>query len=83
MIAPKWITLLLSLTIGGSSKIRWLSTLLKNLRKEADFQSFVKKETSSVPAFMIENVKKDLGPLWHWLPNKSLSYDPNIISNLT
>ncbi|HUX95772.1 MAG TPA: hypothetical protein VMV47_08570 [Bacteroidales bacterium] len=83
MTAPKWITLLLSLTIGGSSKIRWLSAMLKNLHREPDFQSFVKKETSSVPVFMIEDVKKDLGPLWHWLPNKRLSYDPNIISNST
>jgi hypothetical protein len=76
MTAARWITLLLSLTIGGSGKIRYLSEMLENLRRERDFQSFVKKETSSVPVFMIENVKKDLGPLWYWLPNKSLSYDP-------
>ena len=82
MTAPKWITLLLSLTIGGSGKIRYLSAMMKNLRRYPDFQSFVKKETSRVPAFMIEDVKKDLGLLWDWLPDKSLSYDPNILSNL-
>jgi hypothetical protein len=83
LTAARWITLFLSLTIGGSGKIRCLSEMLENLRRERDFQSFVKKKTSSVPVFMIENVKKDLGPLWYWLPNKSLSYDPNIISNPT
>jgi len=81
MTASKWITLLLSLTIGGSGKIRYFSDMIKNLHRSPDFQSFVKKETSRVPAFMIENVKKDLGPLWQWLPDKSLSYDINILSN--
>lgn len=83
MIASKWITLLLSMTIGGSGKIRLLSDMLKNLRRKPDFQAFVKKETNIVPAFMIEKVKDDLGPLWHWLPNKSLSYNPNIITSLS
>jgi hypothetical protein len=78
--APRWITLLLSLTIGGSGKIRNLSALLKKLLSEPDFQSFVTKQTNRVPAFMVATIKKDLGPLWQWLPNKSLSYDTNILS---
>lgn len=81
MNAPKWITLLLSLTIGGQGKIRYLSSLIKNLYKDPDFQSFVRKERIHVPRFMIEIVKRDLGPLWQWLPDKSLSYDPYILSS--
>jgi len=81
MAASKWITLLLSLTIGGLEKIRLLSGMLNDLRREPDFRTFVSKQTNRVPGFMIENVKKDLGPFWHWLPNKSLSYYPNVISN--
>jgi hypothetical protein len=81
MAAPRWITLLLSLTIGGVGKIRSLSSILENLQKEPEFQTFVKKETNKVPQFMIETVRKDLGPLWEWLPNKSLSYSSDILSN--
>jgi hypothetical protein len=81
MAIPRWITLLLSLTIGGSGKIKYLSAILEKLRREQDFQSFVKKETSRVPAFMIEKVKKDLGPMWYWLPDKSLSYNTNVLSD--
>lgn len=81
MAVPKWITLLLSLTIGGSEKIRLLSGMLNDLRRKPDFQSFVNKQTNRLPAFIIGNVKKDLGPFWHWLPNKHLSYNTNVISN--
>ena len=45
-----------------------------------DFQEFVRRETDRVHDYLIDNVKKDLGPMWYWLPNKSLSYDPNILS---
>jgi len=82
MLAPKWITLLLSLTIGGQGKIRYLSSLINNLNKDPDFQSFVRKERIHVPGFMIEIVKRDLGTLWQWLPDKSLSYDPYILSSI-
>jgi hypothetical protein len=82
MVSAKWITLLLSATIGGSGKIRLLSGMLDKLQREPDFQSFIKKQTNRVPASMIENVKKDLGPFWHWLPNKDLSYNPNVISGI-
>jgi hypothetical protein len=81
MTAPRWLTLLLSLTIGGAGKIRTLSSILDNLQKEPEFQSFVKKETDTVPQFMIDTVRKDLGPLWEWLPNKSLSYNSDILSD--
>ena len=81
MAAPRWITLLLSLTIGGAGKIRSLSLILENLKREPEFQSFVKKETNKIPQFMIDTVRSDLGPLWDWLPNKSLSYDTDILSN--
>lgn len=80
MTTSRWITLLLSLTIGGRGKIRTMSAMLKEFRKDSDFQSFVKKETDCVPASMTERIKKDLGPMWHWLPDKSLSYNPNVLS---
>ena len=80
MVTSRWVTLLLSLTIGGKGKINYLSDMMKNLRSEPDFQSFVKKEINHVPKFMIENAKKGLGPMWQWLPNKFLSYNPNVIS---
>ncbi|MCK4747378.1 MAG: hypothetical protein KAT15_10095 [Bacteroidales bacterium] len=80
MTAPRWLTLLLSLTIGGWGKIGYLSDMLENLRKEEEFQSFVKKETSCIPASIIGKVKKDLGFMWQWLPDKTLSHDPNVFS---
>ena len=76
----RWITLFMSLTVGGSGKKRFLSDMLKHNRTDPDFHAFLNKERLQVPQFMREKVKKDLGPLWYWLPDKSLSYNTNVLS---
>lgn len=78
MVAPKWIVLFLSMTEDGRYRIKRLSSMMNRLRNDQDFMLFVKKESNRVPTFMIDSVKKDLSQLWHWLPDKSLSYDLDI-----
>jgi len=77
--AAGWYTVFMSLSVGGVGKIRDTSTMLKNLRTKQDYRSFMYKETDQIPAFMIEQVKKDLGPMWEWLPDKTLSQIPNAV----
>jgi hypothetical protein len=77
--ASRWFNLFLSFSVGGSGKKRNVLTILKNLRTNPDFRSFMNRETDTIPAFMIEQVKKDLGPIWEWLPDKTLSQKPNIL----
>ncbi len=74
----RWFTLFLSLSEGGSGKMRNARTILNNLRTKPDFRSFMDRETDQVPAFMIEQVKNDLGPIWEWLPDKTLSQHQSI-----
>jgi hypothetical protein len=78
---PMLIMLFMSLS-EGRGRAEDLSYMVKNLRRYQDFDSFVKKESAIVPAFMIEKVKKDLGPLWDWLPNKSLTYDVTTVPKI-
>ncbi len=73
MLAARWITLFLSLSVGGSGKIKNVASTLENLRRDPAFRAFMNRETDRIPAFMIDRVKRDLGPLWEWLPDKTLS----------
>ena len=73
MISAKWFTLFMSLSVGASGKINQVSATLERLRSDREFRNFMEKETDQIPSFMIEQVRKDLGPLWEWLPDKTLS----------
>jgi len=76
--AARLFTLFLSLSEGGSGKIRHVSDLLETLRTKPDYRSYMYKETDHMPAFMTDKIKEDLGPMWEWLPDKTLSQNPVI-----
>ena len=73
MISAKWFTLFMSFSVGASGKINQVSATLERLRSDREFRAFMEKETDRIPSFMIEQVRKDLGPIWEWLPDKTLS----------
>jgi hypothetical protein len=79
MVSAKWYTLFMSFSVGASGKINQVAATLERLRTNTPFRAFMEKETDRIPAFMIDQVKRDLGPLWEWLPDKTLSQQPTMI----
>jgi hypothetical protein len=51
--------------------------LRRRLDADRQVQSFFEQTTNELPSFYVEQVRKDLGPLWHWLPEGALSHDHN------
>lgn len=74
---PRWLTLALSLSVGGFGKIKFYRNILNNLKTDPHFRDFYEQKTTEIPRFFVELIKKDLGPLWSWLPEGALNHDPN------
>jgi hypothetical protein len=36
---------------------------------------FLDGQTTEIPEFFIERIRRDLGPLWEWLPEGALYHD--------
>ena len=49
---------------------RWLAG-------DREVQAFFDGKTAKVPEVMASQVRKHLGPLWEWLPEGAMEYDPN------
>jgi hypothetical protein len=79
MISARWFTLFMSFSVGASGKINQVASTLERLRTNREFRSFMEKETDQIPGFMIDQVKRDLGPLWEWLPDKTLAQHPVMV----
>ncbi len=58
-------------------KVKYHLELQRRLREDKPFRAFFEQETNEIPLFFTEQIKKDLGPLWDWLPEGALYYDPN------
>ena len=51
--------------------------MLQGLENDSKFRAYFEQETTELPQFYIDWIRDDLGPLWDWLPEGALYYDPN------
>ncbi len=58
-------------------RIKYYTTVRRLLDTDRSMRRFFDGETSEVPSFYVERVKRDLGPLWELLPAGALRHDPN------
>lgn len=72
----KWSSLALSLSVGGTGKLQHYLKMRKLLKTDSHFRDFLEGETRIVPEYFINRIRRDLGPLWQWLPEGALEYDP-------
>jgi hypothetical protein len=47
------------------------------LESDRKFRDYFERETTDLPDFYTNQVVKDLGPLYDWLPAGALHHDPN------
>ncbi len=72
---PRWLNLLRAVSSEGAGRIRHYSSLSQRLVTDPEVTGFFNQTADEIPAFFAEQVKRDLGPLWRWLPDGALSHD--------
>jgi hypothetical protein len=77
MTVPRWVSLALSLSVGGYGKIKYHSEIRRLLDTDSRFRGYFEQETEALPPFFMDRIRKELGPWWRWLPEGALYHDPN------
>ena len=78
---PRWLNALRAISSEGSGRLRHYSELRRRLETDAQVDAFFSQSTGELPDFYAEQVKRDLGPLWRWLPEGALSHDHHAYLN--
>jgi hypothetical protein len=73
---PKTMNVIRAVTFEGWGKIRYFTEVRRMLDEDRAFRAFFEQETTEIPPFFIEQIRKDLGRLWDWLPEGALDHDP-------
>jgi hypothetical protein len=73
---PRWLNALRAVSTEGFGRLRHYSELRGRLETDAQVQAFFAQSTNTLPDVYVEAVKRDLGPLWRWLPAGALRHDP-------
>lgn len=68
-LIPRLTNLIRGMTFEGWGKIKYFQRIRHLLDEDREFRRFFEQESTKVPDFFVNRIKKDLGPLWEWLPD--------------
>ncbi len=74
---PRWMNMVRAVSSEGFGRLRFYAELRRRLDTDPQIRRYFDRENAELPAFYVERVRRDLGPLWEWLPVGALDHDPN------
>ncbi len=76
-IKPRLMNVLRAVSSEGLGRIKYFTEVRRLLETDSQFRGFFERETTVIPKFYSDLIRKDLGPLWDWLPPGAMYHDPN------
>jgi hypothetical protein len=73
---PKWMNVVRAVSSEGFGRIRYHTQIRSLLDSDPTIQSFMDGRSSEIPAFYVNRIRNELGPLWDHLPEGALQHDP-------
>jgi hypothetical protein len=72
-----WLNVIRGITTQGIGRTKRLQRFLDMYNTDPQFRAFQEGDTTEVPRYYVNWIKRDLGVLSDWLPEGALIYDPN------
>jgi hypothetical protein len=76
VMIPRWMNVMRALSSSGFGRINYYEEVHRRLDIDRQFRRFFEQETSELPQFYVDRIRKELGLLWGWLPKGALYHDP-------
>ncbi len=76
-LLPRFLNLVRAVSSEGFGRVRYDEKIRGLLDSDRSVRRFFESETAEVPTFYVDRVRRDLGPLFEWLPAGALEHDPN------
>jgi hypothetical protein len=74
---PKWMNVVRGVSSEGWGRIRYHTMIRGLLDTDRSMRAFFEGESDVVPEFYTDRIRRELGPLYQYLPAGSLIHDPN------
>ncbi|RJP70461.1 MAG: radical SAM protein [Candidatus Abyssobacteria bacterium SURF_17] len=74
---PRWLNIVRGLSSEQFGRIAYFKAIKRLLEIDRPFRRFFEQETSDIPPYFVEKIRRDLGQFWDWLPKGAVSHDPN------
>jgi hypothetical protein len=74
---PGWMNVLRAVSSEGFGRLKYFRNLRGLLDTDSSMRRYFNRETEEIPTFYLDRMKRELGPLWDYLPDGALHHDPN------
>jgi hypothetical protein len=75
---PRGMNLVRAVSTEGYGRLKYYREIRRRLDKDQQFSPYFEQQSAELPQFYIDLMRRDLGPLWEWLPGTALHHDANI-----
>jgi hypothetical protein len=75
-MTARWMNLVRAVSSEGFGRLKYHKEIRTRLDTDPQFERFFEQETAELPDFYTSMARRDLGWLWHWLPQGGLYHDP-------
>jgi hypothetical protein len=76
-LTSRGMNLVRAISTEGFGRLSYYREIRRRLDEDRQFLPYFGGETTTLPQFYVDLLRKDLGPLWEWLPPGALDHDPN------
>ena len=73
----KWMNVMRAISSEGYGRIKFFRKVREQLINDRAFRAYFEGETTELPEFYLNKIKKDLGVWYQWLPDEALEHDAN------
>lgn len=73
---PKWMNFVRAISSEGFGRLKFYRKVRHLLEEDRAFRDYFEGETTELPQFYYNMIKRDLRELWEWLPEEAIHHDP-------
>jgi hypothetical protein len=74
---PKWMNVVRAMSSEGWGRIAYHTTIRRLLETDRSVRDYLEGETDVLPSFYHDRIRRELGPLYEYLPDGALYHDQN------
>jgi len=74
---PRWLNFTRAISSEGFGRLKYYKEVRRLLDEDRQFRAYFERETTELPQFFMNMIKKDLGEMWDWLPEGAIYHDPH------
>ncbi len=75
-LIPKWMNVVRAISSEGYGRIRYYGEIRARLLADSGFRRYFEQDTTALPQFYEDRIRKTLGRFWDWLPKGAILHNP-------